>query len=231
MNSIRTIIFSAFLIGLSGALVPGPMLAATIASVPRYGAWAGPWIVFGHGVAEIVVIAAIVFGLGKLLSRNRVLACVGLGGGAALVWFGWLTISIARTVSLSSDGPGSLSMTMHPFVAGIATSVLNPYWLFWWATIGVSYVGLSMRFGRLGLSLFSVGHIMADAVWFTLVSTALAFGRTLIGDTAFRTIVVVCGAGLILFGLRFAYSGVTRWRQRPATAEDEGTTDCADVRG
>lgn len=220
MNSILSIFFSAFVIGFSGAVVPGPMLAATIASVPRYGPWAGPWVVLGHGLAEAVVILAVVMGLGKALSKGRVLACIGVFGGAALVWFGWITLDLARTVSLAVDSRDAL--VMHPFVAGIVTSVLNLYWLFWWATIGVTYVGLSRQRGLPGLSSFGVGHILSDGVWFTFVSTALFFGRSLIGDTAFRWIVGVCGVGLILFGFKFVWSGVRRWSSAaPASCEPD----------
>jgi len=219
MKSLCTIVLSAFLVGLSGALVPGPMLAATVALVPRYGAWAGPWIVLGHGLAEAAVIAGVLMGLGRVLSRPRVLAGVGLMGGAALVWFGWVTLAAARTLSLSAAQAGAASVSVHPVMAGIATSVLNPYWLFWWATIGVSYVGLSLRHGRLGLSLFGVGHIMADAVWYTFISVALSFGRGLLGDTPFRAIVAVCGVGLMAFGLRFAYGGLKRWPSRAGSPD------------
>lgn len=220
MGTLLGLFVSAFVVGFSGALVPGPMLAATIASVPRYGPWAGPWVVAGHGLAEAGVIAAIVLGLGKVLSKGRVLAAVGVLGGAGLVWFGWITLDLARTVSLAVDSRDVL--TMHPFVAGIVTSVLNPYWLVWWATIGLSYVGLSRQHGLAGLSSFGVGHILSDAVWFTFVSTALFFGRSLIGDTVFRWLVGVCGVGLILFGFKFVWSGVRRWSSvAPASCEPD----------
>ena len=210
MRSHLSILGSAFVIGFSGAVVPGPMLAATIASVPTYGLWAGPLVVLGHGVTEAAVIAALAAGLGAWLSRDRVLACVGVLGGAALIAFGWLTLMAARTVSLAAgDAPG---FTMHPVVAGVVTAVVNPYWLFWWATIGVSYVAMSVRRGVTGLCVFGVGHVMADLVWFTLVSTALALGRSLMGGAGFRFIVAACGVGLILFGIRFVWSGAMRWR-------------------
>ena len=214
-SSSRNLFISAFLVGFSGAIVPGPMLAAVIASVPRYGAWAGPWVVLGHGLAEGVVIALLAAGLGRWLSRDQVLTAIGLVGGVALIWFGWITLEAARTVTLSKAGDGGgLSISMHPFVAGIVTSVLNPYWLFWWATIGVTYVALGAQRGVRGLCTFGVGHLLSDAVWFTFVSTALALGRGLIGDDVFRFIVGACGVGLMLFGLRFAYGGLRRGKAR-----------------
>lgn len=216
MNSLRSILISAFLIGFSGALVPGPMFMATVAYVPAYGAWAGPLVVLGHGITEAAVIAALVGGLGKWLSRDKVLAWIGLLGGVALIAFGALTLMASRSVSLAS-GHGAVQ-SVHPIVAGVVTAVVNPYWLFWWATIGVSYVGLSMKHGYAGLATFGFGHVMSDFVWFTLVSTVLAFGRSLVGDTPFRFIVAACGVGLIAFGLKFAWSGIRRWSGKAAGA-------------
>ncbi len=211
MASLWSLFVSAFAIGFSGAVVPGPMFMATAAYVPAYGAWAGPLVVLGHGATEAAVIAALAAGLGKWLSRERVLAWIGLLGGMALIGFGALTLSSARSVSLEAGGA---ALRVHPIAAGFITSVVNPYWIFWWATIGVTYVGLSLRRGAAGLAAFGVGHVLSDFVWFTFVSAALAFGRSLIGDAAFRLLVAACGLGLIGFGVWFIVSGARRWAGR-----------------
>ena len=49
----------SFVVGLSGALVPGSMLAVTVAAAARLGFWAGPAVVAGHGVLEIAAVALI----------------------------------------------------------------------------------------------------------------------------------------------------------------------------
>ncbi len=51
-----------FLIGLTGAAVPGPMLFATIDASLRRGWTAGPEIVLGHALVEVVICALIVLG-------------------------------------------------------------------------------------------------------------------------------------------------------------------------
>lgn len=49
-------------------------------------------------------------------------------------------------------------------------------------------------------AVFMVGHWCADLGWFTLVSTGVSRGRTILSDTSYRRIMGVCGVFLILFG-------------------------------
>ena len=47
------IFFSSMGIGLSGALMPGPMLSVTVAESYKKGFWAGPLLVVGHAIPEL----------------------------------------------------------------------------------------------------------------------------------------------------------------------------------
>ncbi|HNT33598.1 MAG TPA: LysE family transporter, partial [bacterium] len=49
---------ASFTIALSGALMPGPVLAVTISLAPRKGFWAGPLVILGHGILEALLVAA-----------------------------------------------------------------------------------------------------------------------------------------------------------------------------
>ncbi len=54
----------SFVIGLSGAMAPGPLLTITIAESIKRGPWVGPLIVLGHGVLELTMVIAIISGHG-----------------------------------------------------------------------------------------------------------------------------------------------------------------------
>ena len=58
MASLWFLFWSAFLVGFSGAMMPGPVLTATISEVMKRGFKAGPLIVLGHALLEIVVLVA-----------------------------------------------------------------------------------------------------------------------------------------------------------------------------
>jgi threonine/homoserine/homoserine lactone efflux protein len=92
-------------------------------------------------------------------------------------------------------------------LAGILFSFSNPYWMLWWATIGLGYITLSMQRGFLGLSFFFSGHILADLVWYSFISAAVAGGIKFLSNKIYRGILVACGIFLLGLGGGFIYYG------------------------
>jgi len=84
---------SAFIVALSGALMPGPLLAVTVSEAARRGARAGPLIVFGHGLLEIVLIALVIAGLGKFITQPLFKAIASLAGGVMLIVMGSMMLA------------------------------------------------------------------------------------------------------------------------------------------
>ena len=64
---------SSFVIALSGALMPGPLLTVTISESTRRGAVAGPLMILGHGILELALILALLAGLAPILKRDDVI--------------------------------------------------------------------------------------------------------------------------------------------------------------
>ena len=57
--ALLTIFGSSFVIALSGALMPGPVLTVTVSESARRGAKAGPLMIFGHGILELALVLAL----------------------------------------------------------------------------------------------------------------------------------------------------------------------------
>jgi len=182
-------------IGLTGALAPGPTLVATInASVS--GDWTtGPKVTAGHMIAECAIFLLIVLGLATI-ALPYTTAIAGIGG-AALIAFGALTIAGSRGATLNSPVRGTVS---NPYIAGLVTSVANPYFWIWWLTIGSAMVIAGLAGGLVLAAVFMVGHWCADLGWYTLVSGGVSRGRTILSDTSYRRIMAACGAFLFVFG-------------------------------
>jgi threonine/homoserine/homoserine lactone efflux protein len=229
------IALTSFLVGLSGAMMPGPVLTITIGETAARlrqggllpsdsgaleasvgppgaaqlvrGAMAGPLIVLGHGLLEVGLVAAVVLGLGTLLVRDAVVGWIGVAGGAVLVWMAWGMFRSVRGLSLRAAADRG-ERRRHPVLAGILASLANPYWAVWWATIGLGYIALSLKLGTIGLVAFYCGHILSDLAWYGAISVSLVLGHRLLTDRAYRGLVAACAVFLFGFGLYFGFAGV-----------------------
>lgn len=197
---------TSFIVALSGALMPGPLLTLTVGEAARRGFWAGPLIILGHALLELALVLLLLAGVGVWLHRPPILGTVGILGAGMLAWMGTGLLKASRHSHLEFDPDNDSSL--NPVVAGVLMSAANPYWLIWWLTIGLGYVMFSMKYGFLGVALFFIGHILADFAWYTLVSGAVAQGRRFISDRLYRGFLAGCGVFLFGFAGYFGIQGV-----------------------
>jgi len=201
----------SFVTALSGAVAPGPVLFATLRYSAERGRWAGPLVVAGHAVVEVPLMAAIVLGLARLLRTPAFSGAVGLAGGAVLLTMGAFTLRGIPALTLPAatrPDAGARRLGLVRIVGvGSLTSIANPYFPLWWATVGLSLLTLAAPHGLGGYAVFYCGHILGDLAWYWSVSEATHRGRRLMSDRAFRWIVGTCAVLLVLFGLFFGWSG------------------------
>ncbi|MEW6458409.1 MAG: LysE family transporter [Bacillota bacterium] len=219
--TIELIFATSFVVGLTGAMMPGPLLTLTVAESARHGFRAGPLLVLGHGILEAALIVALTAGLAAVLVRAEVTAAIAVIGGAFLIWMGY---SIARDalrgrVQLAVAAGGNPGAAVGTAAApalprlvglGIATSLSNPYFTLWWATIGLGYITLSLERGPAGLAAFFTGHILADLAWYSLVAAAVAGSGRFLTPRIYRGILAVCGSFLVTLGGYFIWSGLVK---------------------
>ena len=209
---VGALFITAFVVGLSGAMIPGPFLTAAIAESIRRGFWAGPWMVLGHAILELALVLALLGGMASFLVRDDVTRVVALLGGAFLIFMGFTMSRDALEGSISMDdaikSSGQRKIRLHPAAAGITFSLTNPSWYLWWATIGLIYITMAMKSGTTGLVSFFSGHIMADLAWYSLVSLAVTGSRKFISQRVYNFILAACGIFLLGLGLYFIYTGI-----------------------
>jgi len=197
--NLAVIAFSSFVIALSGALVPGPLFTITVSESAKRGASTGPLIILGHAILEVLIIILILSGLSPFLKHETTRQVISLMGGGMLILMGSMILKDLRKARLVITGHEQ-KKGMNLVMTGILASLSNPYWVIWWATIGLGYLVSSLRFGIAGVALFFLGHISADLAWYSIISYAVAKGRKVMGDKGYRRVLLLCGVFLICFG-------------------------------
>lgn len=213
MPGLLSLALSAFIVGFSGAMAPGPLTAMCVAESARRGFRAGPLLTLGHAIAEIAIVIALALGLSSFFQHDIVSGLVASVGGLVLVWMG---IDLSRAawqgrMRLKQDtGQATPVAALSDVRTGIVVSVSNPYWVLWWATAGAAYVVAALAYGVLGLAVVFIGHIMSDLSWNSLLSYAVSSGRGLISDRVYRTALIACGIFIVVMGAGFVWMGLGR---------------------
>lgn len=203
----------SFIVALTGALSPGPMLTFTIykALKGKRGYLAGLFITLGHATLELTLILALLFGASFFLQNPIVYTLIGIIGGFLLMGYGGMVIKDTydnpMEVSLGEIKEENVKgFTGNSFLGGIVVSISNPFWTLWWAGIGLSLmVQLNIGFDNLlGLVLFYFGHELGDLVWFLPISMLVYLGGKSLNPKIYRGVLIGCGIFMMLFGLYLA---------------------------
>jgi threonine/homoserine/homoserine lactone efflux protein len=195
---------SVVVISLSGVIVPGPLLAVTIAKAPE-GPHTGVRVGLGHGIVEMPLVALIALGFGTLFRSPPFTLAVGLLGGAMLVYLG---AGILKARGDLAAGSGNLPYRAVP--SGALATLMNPYFFIWWATVGAALVVKAAAWGIAGLVLFGLVHWSCDLGWYWQVTAAIARGGSRAGRLP-RVAYLCSGVLLVGFGLWFLWGAYGVW--------------------
>jgi threonine/homoserine/homoserine lactone efflux protein len=199
-----SIFLMSFTIALSGALMPGPLLTTVISESAKHGFKSGPLLILGHAILEALTVGLIVFGLAGFISNTLTMRLIAAIGSMVLLYFG--VAMIASLPGLSLKSKKTSPKTSNLVLLGITVSASNPYFAFWWLTIGLGLVLAAQKQGLLAILIFFAGHITADLGWYSLVSWGISKGREFISDRVYRGIILACALALMGFSLYFGSS-------------------------
>lgn len=191
-------------ISLSGVMAPGPVTAAAIAMGAR-NRFAGALMAIGHGIVEFPLIILIILGMDTILKSSATKIVIGFAGGVFLLF---MAIQMTRTLSRSQDQEVKVTGS-SPVVAGIVLSGGNPFFLIWWASVGLNLAIAAAGFGILAFALFAIVHWLCDLIWLSLLSWASFKGSVLLGPRNQCIVLLICSLALFGFGLFFIYNAAT----------------------
>ncbi|MHA1713929.1 MAG: LysE family translocator [Candidatus Ranarchaeia archaeon] len=221
-----------FLVGFTGAIVPGGVFIAIINLTSQRGWKAGELAIVGHAILEVFFVTLLSLGLSPILLMPTVQFWLPLFGGTVLTVSGLIAMSsqVRHTFSSSysctqiteqikekrsldythKDGASGSKEHSFSIGLGIATSLANPYFVLWWATVGATFIARFLPYfqpptiGVLPVALIiSITHSSADFIWYSIVIIAVLNGRKILG-TKFYSLLIT-GSGLIMVYLGLTY--------------------------
>ncbi|MCS7095535.1 MAG: LysE family translocator [Candidatus Bathyarchaeota archaeon] len=188
-----------FLVGLGGALIPGPLLAFVIFDTNKKQKVTGPSIIAGHALWEGLVILLIMFGIGDIMLKyNLFIYAV---GGAVLILTGAFMICGANQAELKNSKVNS------SLLGGIFYTAFNPTQPPWWASAGLALLLQGYELiGPSGIITITAGHWIADLLYYSLISyTIYKYGKNLFPRQ--RQISGMLGLFVVSLGVYFIISG------------------------
>lgn len=224
LSAFFTVLSLSFVVALTGAMAPGPLLTYTIVKSVRSrkrGYLMGIWIITGHALIEAAIILLLLAGFSIVLQKDIAVKIIGVTGGAVLVLFG---LSIIRDLYrdkipdefndalLDQKTPDHQAlakrMVNNPVAGGALVSMSNPYWWVWWATIGFAFMmEFNVSFDNLsGFFAFFIGHEAGDLAWYAFISSLSFWGVRRLNRKVYYATLACCAVFMAGFGV---YLGVS----------------------
>jgi threonine/homoserine/homoserine lactone efflux protein len=111
--------------------------------------------------------------------------------------------------SKNADIGASNPVKSKPVIAGILLSASNPYFLIWWATIGLKLATDARSFGIWAFPLFALTHWSVDCGWLLALSLASFKGKALLGQEKYHVILKICSVMMFALSIKFLYDSVS----------------------
>ncbi|MFN4336818.1 MAG: LysE family transporter [Candidatus Nitrosocaldus sp.] len=202
----------------SGVLSPGPLFLINLHYAKRYGHLSGLLCASGHAIVELPLVLAIAVGILSIDYIDQLRWFIGLVGGIALIAFATIqlyTLATTRSIQGRSNSARvfKVSTALYgSFIAGIAFSALNPFFIAWWLTVGMKMIMDASYIASInGVLLMFLAHIWMDYAW--LVGTAYMARKGVdkiarLGDTNARLLYIALYAILVYIGIGFIVSSL-----------------------
>jgi len=187
-------------ISASGVMSPGPLFAANIFYGLKGGTKAGLKMAYGHTVVELPLVILLGIGAFSLETIPEFRTYIAIVGAIGLFVFAGIQLKQIFKNSLDI-----INEPRHgPFLAGVLLSVLNPFFIIWWLTIGFKLISDALIIWSFwGILIMFVLHIWMDYAW--LSSTAFVSSRIskILSNRSFKFLVVGLSIIMVYFGITF----------------------------
>jgi len=191
-----------FIVGIGGAVIPGPLLAFVIFDTTRKRRVVGPFVIAGHALWEAFIIFLILFGLGSIILQYRLFIYV--VGGAVLVLMGVLMVRGIGDIEIKGSRVNS------SMLGGVFYTAFNPTQPPWWASAGLALLlqGYELL-GSFGIIIVTAGHWLADLTYYSLISYIICKCERLVIPRQ-RQLTLILAAFVAALGTYFIINGIVK---------------------
>ena len=190
-------------LGLAAGFAPGPLLALILAQSIRFGTREGLKVAAAPLLTDlpIVILATALVGAAAA-TAGGLLGAISLAGAA---FVGYLGIESIRTTGVQAGRPDEAPRS---WTRGALVNALSPHPYIFWITVGAPMLIRAWADGPLAAAAFLVGFYacLVGAKMLLAVIAGRSGGRLRGG--AYRAVMVVLGALLLLFAVRLAGEGL-----------------------
>jgi threonine/homoserine/homoserine lactone efflux protein len=203
-----TLLASAVGLGAAYAAVPGAVNAEALRRGMAGGFRPALLVQVGSLVGDAFWAALGLTGGAALASVDALAVALGLVGAGflfALARSAFAAAFAARPADLGAVNAGG------SFAVGLAFGLANPAGIAFWAGVGGGLLGLSG--GRAAVdevALFLAAFTVGAWLWGCGMAALVGWGRRFAGSRVFRCVNALCGVALSYFGVRLAWSTLSR---------------------
>lgn len=199
MTSLLEFAATVITISVSGVMSPGPLFAANVAYGIKGGWKTGLRLAYGHTVIEFPLVILLGLGAISLSTLPQFREYVSILG--ALSLFGFAGLQIRNVLKKS---PLQYAPKQGPFLVGMLLTILNPFFLVWWFTIGFKLISDALLlYSLIGIGVMFAFHIWMDYAWLGIVGYLSGRGKKILVQQNYNIFMLIISGILIYFGIIF----------------------------
>jgi len=192
-------IISGAALGLSAAVIPGPLFALIVSETLRHGRNTGFKVSIAPLLTDAPIMLLSIFLLSRIASSSMILGLISVFGALFMIYLAYKNFTIKKVKIERSGNKNSL-------LKGIITNFLNPNPYIFWMTVGAPLVLYSASPLGFVLSLYSVFILANFAICIAVSKTKLVLNsRMYLYAIKLLGVVLLYFAYILLFSKGFQF--------------------------
>jgi threonine/homoserine/homoserine lactone efflux protein len=195
-------LISGAVLGLTAGATPGPLNTLVISETIRNGRKAGLLVALAPALSDLPVILLCVFVVASLEEFGAVIGLISVCGALYLAYLAYECFTVKGTgQAAAGSAPESLRK-------GLVANLLNPNPYIFWLTVGATTIMSGYRTGIPAAAAFLASFYVCIVGVKILIAMVVDRFRSFMGSSAYRCILRVMGAALLVFAVIYLRDGL-----------------------